>query len=483
MILLAGSAAIPGIKVDDGEDANGAQWALLAFGLLTVALGTGGIKPNVSSFGADQFDDNIERDRKDKKSFFNWYYFFINVGALIASTVIVKIQDDGYWDIGFGIPAAAMIVAVLLFVFGTPLYRMLPIEGSPLARFIGVTRCALTNRRKGIREASSSNAARKNHWLDWAVGEGSLLVHSFFYQSSFPGHYTADQVYEIKLVYRPLKIFLTLIPFWMVYLQMTGTFIIQAEQMDRNVGLFGLDFKMPSASMTFFNTGGILVFILFYDLCVIPVLKKYMNFVPTDLQRMGAGYFVAVLAMTSALIIEIKRLQLYDDGKYRIELDDDEEETEVVELSIWWQIFPYLLVGLSEILASIASIEFFYSQAPDSMRSMMSALCLLTTSIAGYLSSLLLYIIDKCSTAAGSKWIPDNLNEGHLDYYFIVLIGIMSTTLVVFVFIAMKYTYKEIYHHTHDHETEPILDPNIGKAYAIHEDHSDNEENTTPLLM
>lgn len=37
-----------------------------------VAIGTGGIKPNVSTMGADQFDDRYSQDRKEKGSFFNW---------------------------------------------------------------------------------------------------------------------------------------------------------------------------------------------------------------------------------------------------------------------------------------------------------------------------------------------------------------------------------------------------------------------------
>lgn len=44
-----------------------------------IALGTGGIKPDVSSFGADQFDENGETERKMKSSFFNWFYFPINI--------------------------------------------------------------------------------------------------------------------------------------------------------------------------------------------------------------------------------------------------------------------------------------------------------------------------------------------------------------------------------------------------------------------
>ncbi len=37
-----------------------------------IAIGTGGIKPNVSTLGADQFDDRYSQDRREKESFFNW---------------------------------------------------------------------------------------------------------------------------------------------------------------------------------------------------------------------------------------------------------------------------------------------------------------------------------------------------------------------------------------------------------------------------
>lgn len=56
--------------------------------------GTGGIKPNVSAFGADQFNEADPRDRREKESFFNWFYLAVNVGSLIASIVIVYIQDS-----------------------------------------------------------------------------------------------------------------------------------------------------------------------------------------------------------------------------------------------------------------------------------------------------------------------------------------------------------------------------------------------------
>lgn len=45
---------------------------LFFIALYTIALGTGGIKPNVSTFGADQFLDTRPKDVEQKASFFNW---------------------------------------------------------------------------------------------------------------------------------------------------------------------------------------------------------------------------------------------------------------------------------------------------------------------------------------------------------------------------------------------------------------------------
>lgn len=96
---MAATALVPGWapqghpdNPDRPQHATKLQFALMYGALYTIAVGTGGIKPNVSSFGADQFDDTNRVERKQKQSFFNYFYFSINVGSLIACTVIVKIQ-------------------------------------------------------------------------------------------------------------------------------------------------------------------------------------------------------------------------------------------------------------------------------------------------------------------------------------------------------------------------------------------------------
>ena len=92
MALLATTALVPSLSPQGGAEPTVPQLAVLYTSLYVVALGTGGIKPNVSAFGADQFDDKSHADRREKQSFFNYFYLSINVGSLIACTVIVWIQ-------------------------------------------------------------------------------------------------------------------------------------------------------------------------------------------------------------------------------------------------------------------------------------------------------------------------------------------------------------------------------------------------------
>lgn len=144
MCTLTLSATVPAFMpppcVEDSvcPTASSAQYAIFFFGLYLVALGTGGIKPCVSSFGADQFDDTDPVESVKKGSFFNWFYFSINIGALISSSLIVWIQDNAGWGLGFGIPALFMGFAIASFFSGTSIYRFQKPGGSPITRMCQV---------------------------------------------------------------------------------------------------------------------------------------------------------------------------------------------------------------------------------------------------------------------------------------------------------------------------------------------------------
>ena len=118
MTLLTLSASVPGIKPtchghgDENCRATTLESAVCFLALYLIALGTGGIKPCVSSYGADQFDDTDSAEKERKSSFFNWFYFSINIGALIASSLLVWIQDNVGWGWGFGIPAIVFSTSI-----------------------------------------------------------------------------------------------------------------------------------------------------------------------------------------------------------------------------------------------------------------------------------------------------------------------------------------------------------------------------------
>nr|ABR32183.1 peptide transporter [Hakea actites] len=431
--------------------ATPAQYAVFFCGLYLIALGTGGIKPCVSSFGADQFDDTDPVERVQKGSFFNWFYFSINIGALISSSFLVWIQDNAGWGLGFGIPTLFMGVAIISFFSGTPLYRFQKPGGSPLMRMCQVFVASFrkwnldvpqdssllfelpdkTSAIEGSRKLEHSDELR---CLDKAAVVSDLDVQ----QGDLTNPWrlcTVTQVEELKILIRMFPIWATGIVFSAVYAQMSTMFVEQGMVLDTTIG----SFTIPPASLSTFDVLSVIVWVPMYDRLLVPLARKFTGKERgfSELQRMGIGLFISILSMTAAAIVEIRRLQIAKS----LGLVD---QNVAVPMSILWQIPQYFLVGASEIFTFIGQLEFFYDQSPDAMRSLCSALSLLTTALGNYLSSFILTMVTTITTRGGKPgWIPDNLNEGHLDYFFWLLAGLSFLNLVIYVFCAARYKCKK----------------------------------------
>merc|ERR1712070_161210 len=72
-------------------------------------------------------------------------------------------------------------------------------------------------------------------------------------------------------------------------------------------------------------------------------------------------------------------------------------------LNVMWQVPQFLLVGISEILASVTTLEFFYSQAPESMRSFTAALNLFTTALGSWLCIPIILLVN---LNPQKQWLP-----------------------------------------------------------------------------
>ena len=114
------------------------QVILFFFALYLAAVGQGGHKPCVQAFGADQFDGQNPEESKAKSSFFNWWYFCMNGGILISSSILSYIQDSLNWGLGFGIPCTAMVGALFVFLLGTKTYRY-SVKGNEKSPFVRIS--------------------------------------------------------------------------------------------------------------------------------------------------------------------------------------------------------------------------------------------------------------------------------------------------------------------------------------------------------
>ena len=112
------------------------------------------------------------------------------------------------------------------------------------------------------------------------------------------------------------------------------------------------------------------------------------------------------------------------------------EVPQAAELSIFWQVPIFIGMGISEILTSIPAMDFFYSEAPGPMKSACSALELLTVSLGQWLiSATLIPLVN-----SGSKpWIPNDLNQGRLSSFFMMLAVLVLLKTAVFVVVAMRF--------------------------------------------
>ncbi|XP_021775213.1 protein NRT1/ PTR FAMILY 8.1-like [Chenopodium quinoa] len=441
MALLTVSASVNALK-------DMAAFAFVA--LYLIALGTGGIKPCVSSFGADQFDETDEKERVKKSSFFNWFYFSINVGALIASSVLVWVQTNVGWGWGFGIPAAAMAVAVVSFFSGSRFYRFQKPGGSPLTRIAQVLIATFRKIKVKVPEdksilyetpdnASNIIGSRKLEHTDKlrCFDKAAVPTETDDIKGT-PSSWrlcTVTQVEELKAIIRILPIWATGIVFSAVYSQMSTMFVLQGNTMDQRLGP---KLKISAASLSVFDTLSVIFWIPVYDKLIIPFAKKFTGNPRgfTQLQRMGIGLVISIFAMITAGIVEVVRLNIVKEHNYY--------DRKTIPISIFWQIPPYFLIGCAEVFTFVGQIEFFYDQAPDAMRSLCSALSLTTNALGYYLSSLLITIVTHVTTKHGKLgWIPDNLNRGHLDYFFWLLMILSILNFCAYLWISKQYTYKK----------------------------------------
>jgi len=405
-------------------------------GLALIAIASGGIKPLVSTFMGDQFD---QHNKHLAKVVFDAFYWIINFGSFFASLLMPQLLRGWgpaeWWglppaSVAFGIPGLFMAIATLAFWLGRRRYVMVPPAPPDPHAFSRVVWTALTARggnRLGPALAAAGVALAVGSLalipiLGWTNGKDIVIalclglvfvligVGSGAWVSidRARGTHPDQAVDGVRSVLRVLVLFALVTPFWSLFDQKASTWVFQADHMTK-----------PSwfspAQMQALNPALVMLIIPFNNLVVFPALRR-RGFEPHPLWRMGLGIALAGAAWVVAAV-----MQLVMDGGFA--------------LSIVWQVVPYILLTAGEVLVSATGLEFAYSQAPHSMKGVIMSFWSLAVTV-GNLWVLLANATIK-RDAVNSAIVDTGLSVNAFQMFFFA--GFAFAAAAAFRFVARRY--------------------------------------------
>jgi POT family proton-dependent oligopeptide transporter len=303
----------------------------LTLGLTLIAIGSGGIKPCVSSHIGDQFGPD---NQKLLSRAFGWFYFSVNFGSFFSILLIPVLLEK---------PSGP--VSWLPDFLALPIYRFLQAYASPGLAF-------------GFPAVLMLFAAfvfwKGRYKFAHIPPTGKAFLRDTF---SRPGLTTLGRL---------AVIFAFVAIFWSLWDQSGGEWVTQAEKMDlRFAGINWL-----SSQIQALNAIMILSFIPLFQYVIYPAISKVFPLTP--LRKIGLGLIVTGLSFFISAWIETQLAA-------------------GLKPSIGWQIPAYALLSAGEVMVAITGLEFAYTQAPKHMKAMVQALFLLSIS-AGNLFTALVHV-------------------------------------------------------------------------------------------
>jgi len=349
-------------------------------GLFLIALGSGGIKPLVSAFVGDQFD---QTNKAKAKVVYDAFYWTINFGSFFASLLMPRILAAWGPAWAFGIPGILMAIATLIFWAGRKKYvNVAPAPHNPHS-FVNVARTALfgAGTGAGTLVAVAGFVVAIAMLVLWAMAPSWWPEHLGFVITAcvalgfillFGGIGTSLQLERargrhpdvaiegVRAVLRILIVFALITPFWSLFDQKASTWILQGNAMliPHDSWWWPSWLVREPAQMQALNPLLVMLLIPFNNLVLYPFLRR-LGFEPTALKRMGYGIAFSGLAWIAAGVIQLS----IDGGS---------------ATSIAWQILPYALLTFGEVLVSATGLEFAYSQAPAPMKGTIMSFWLLS---------------------------------------------------------------------------------------------------------
>ncbi len=186
--------------------------------------------------------------------------------------------------------------------------------------------------------------------------------------------------------------------FWALFEQIGSSWVLQAEKMDRWVG----NVELLSSQIQALNPLFIMLLTPCFSYGVYPFLSRRIGL--TALKKILFGLFLAVFAFAIPAAIQMR----LDQG---------------IQVHILWQLPAYLLMTAAEVMVSITCLEYSYTQAPKSAKSVVMAAYFLSVSLGNLFTGAVNFLIGHAE--GGMKLSGAG--------YFWFFTGLMLATALLFV--------------------------------------------------
>jgi POT family proton-dependent oligopeptide transporter len=375
------------------------QTALISFvlGLVVFGFGTGGFKPNISPLIAEQVVHDQPRISIDTKTgdrviidpdqtaarIYNWFYLFINVGALFGQiSMSYAALYVGYY-LAFLLPTLMFLLCPIILLLNKKNYRLTPPQGSVLGPAVSFLIFAV-----------------RPHW-SWNPLRtiSNLRGTNTFWEDVKPSHIPPSQrpkwmtpaiddtwVSELRRGIQACSVLLWLPLYWLTYSQMNNNLTSQADTMHHT--------GVPPEIVSNLDPLALIILIPICDLLIYPFLRK-RGVRLTPIRKTTLGFWIGSGAMVYAAFLQH---YIYTHNPCGYHPSEGLPSTSPVQdcppasISILYQAPIYLLVAISEILVSITSMEYAFTKAPRNMRSMIQAFALLMGALANLIGEGFLWL-------------------------------------------------------------------------------------------
>ncbi len=411
-VLIAIGHVILGISGMGELAFNSTGLSLFIMGLAVIVLGTGHFKPTVSVMVGQLYGPGDPR----RDGAFTIFYMGINLGAFICAFVCGTLGEKVGWHYGFGSAAVGMILGLVLYLFGKPIYLKgigdAPRPGAnriSVAFFVGALILAgvfALAYHLGAATALGSlmDALQSRPMLAWSVVL-AMVIAVFAWMIWFLGINDPDDRGPVItiFVYIIFNAF-----FWVAFEQAGSSLNVFTEQ---NTNRFIGNFEVPATWFQSVNAGLIFIMAPLFAVIWTALGKRKLN--PAQPNKIGLG--LVFLGIGYIFMVLAGRITVGNAAK----------------ASMIFIIMTYFWHTVGELCVSPTGLSYVTKAAPKRFMSLLMGIWFVSSFAANLGGGLVAAQVE--AIEAGKVKLPWNLG-GQADFFFLFVIVSIAAGIVIFAF-------------------------------------------------